>query len=126
MSERVRTVLIVEDDHDLRDSMRLVCEADGLRAESAANGLEAIERLQAMAPPDVILLDLMMPVMNGWQLHAWLVAQGPPLARVPVLLLSAVADLDAAGRELRAAGHVAKPITRAKLMAALERVFAGR
>jgi CheY-like chemotaxis protein len=59
-------VLIVEDDADLRDMMAQMLSLEGFETATAANGQEALEYLHATANPEVILLDLMMPVMDGW------------------------------------------------------------
>src|SRR5438128_513477 len=65
------TVLLVEDDFDLRDALVPILEYDGHRVVSAANGKEALDRLHAMpAAPSLILLDLMMPVMGGEEFRA--------------------------------------------------------
>ena len=59
-------VLVVDDDPDIRETTRLVLEYTGYRVSTAANGAEALERLRGGAAHCVILLDLMMPVMDGW------------------------------------------------------------
>ncbi len=61
-----RNILIVEDDCDIRETEREVLEVEGFDVQTASNGLEAIEAL-AHSNPCLIMLDLMMPVMNGWQ-----------------------------------------------------------
>lgn len=82
------TVLLVDDDFDLRDALVPILEYEGHRVVSAANGQEALDRLQSMAPPSVILLDLMMPVMNGEEFRAEQL-RDPRLASIPVVVLSA-------------------------------------
>lgn len=62
-----RNVLIVEDDEDIRASMREVLEFEGYTVFEAEHGKEALEVLAKMDEPCVVLLDLMMPVMNGWE-----------------------------------------------------------
>lgn len=86
-------VLVVEDDDDTRDSLEDLLGHAGYGVLAAANGAAALSLLraapQARNPPcDLVILDLMMPVMNGWDFHARLKAN-PRLAHVPVLLLSA-------------------------------------
>jgi CheY-like chemotaxis protein len=93
-------VLIVEDDADLREMMAQLLTLEGFRAETAANGRDALDYLEKGAHPDVILLDLMMPVMDGWEFRRRQ-SQNPALARVPVVVLSALdqsraADIDGA------------------------------
>jgi CheY-like chemotaxis protein len=81
-------VLVVEDDLDTRDLICEVLREDGYPVSSAANGIEALEVLDHDARPSLILLDLMMPVMNGWELLE-VRAGRPELASIPVLVLSA-------------------------------------
>ena len=82
-------VLIVEDDEDLRDMMAQMLTIEGFEAATAANGREALDYLHSTAKPSVILLDLMMPVMDGWEFRRQQKAD-PELAPVPVIVLSAL------------------------------------
>ena len=93
-------VLIVEDDADLREMMAQLLSLEGFQTATVANGREALEYLHRSDSPEVILLDLMMPVMDGWEFRRHQQAD-PALARVPVIVLSALdqnrtADVDAA------------------------------
>ncbi len=81
-------ILVVDDDDALRGEICRVLENEGFQVMEAINGLHALAQLETVARPDLIILDLMMPVMNGWDFHARLKAN-PKLAHVPVLLLSA-------------------------------------
>jgi DNA-binding response OmpR family regulator len=83
-------VLIVEDDADLREMMAQLLTLEGFKAATVANGREALEYLHANDhKPDVILLDLMMPVMDGWEFRRKMQAD-PDVADVPVIVLSAL------------------------------------
>ena len=82
-------VLIVEDDEDLRDMMAQMLTIEGFEAATVANGREALDYLHATGKPNVILLDLMMPVMDGWEFRRRQKAD-PELAPVPVIILSAL------------------------------------
>ncbi len=88
-----RTILCVEDDPDILHYMTLVLEEEGYRVLQAANGRIAYDLLRRLPPaeyPDCILLDLMMPEMNGRELLARLQAERPgDLARIPVILVTA-------------------------------------
>jgi CheY-like chemotaxis protein len=81
-------VLIVEDDLDTRRMMQEFLELEGYAVVTAGNGLEALERLREWRPC-VILLDLMMPVMDGFTFRAHQL-QDPDLATIPVLCISAI------------------------------------
>jgi len=92
-------VLIVEDDVELRDMMAQLLTLEGFVATTVANGREALEYLRRGDRPDIILLDLMMPVMDGWEFRRKQQSD-PALATVPVVVLSALdhrraADVDA-------------------------------
>jgi CheY-like chemotaxis protein len=82
-------VLVVEDDTDTRDLIAEVLREDGYRVVVAAHGRDALIAVHELdVPPSIILLDLMMPVMNGWQFLEER-THDPALATVPVLVLSA-------------------------------------
>lgn len=61
-----RSILIIEDEKAIRETFRLALEMEGYQVNEASNGKEGLEALSTMPRPCVILLDLMMPVMNGW------------------------------------------------------------
>ena len=82
-------VLIVEDDADLREMMAQLLLLEGFDAQTVANGREALEYLNQGNVPDVILLDMMMPVMDGWEFRREQ-QRDPELAGVPVIVLSAL------------------------------------
>ncbi len=82
-------ILLAEDDQDLREAMVDTLNDAGYTVEAVGNGLDALEWLEtAVAPPKLILLDLMMPVMDGWQFLDER-QRTPRVAAVPVVVLSA-------------------------------------
>jgi CheY-like chemotaxis protein len=109
-------VLIVEDDDDMRESLQALLERKGFAVTSASNGLEALEQLRDGVRPGIILLDLMMPVMDGWELQREL-AKDPALATIPVALLSGVAHLTNEAHTLGAVACFTKPVDLARLYA---------
>jgi two-component system, sensor histidine kinase and response regulator len=86
-----RNVLVVEDDDAIRETVVDVLRDDGYSVTAATNGAEALELLARDPPPCVVLLDLMMPVMTGWELVDRMRAS-EALAQVPVVVTSAAAD----------------------------------
>jgi CheY-like chemotaxis protein len=101
-------VMVIEDDFAIRESLRELLEDQGYRVMWAANGKEALARLRAGHAPKLILLDLMMPVMDGTE---FLRAQrlDPELAPIPVVVISADHGLEQKIRGLPADGYLAKP-----------------
>jgi CheY-like chemotaxis protein len=81
-------VLVVDDDHDTREMIERFLEMEGFAVRTAPNGEAALVSLQRDGRPSVILLDLMMPVMNGWQFREAQQRQ-PQLADIPVVVVSA-------------------------------------
>jgi CheY-like chemotaxis protein len=106
------SVLIVEDDEDLRDSMASSLRDAGFEVAVASHGLEALARLRSEARPGVILLDLMMPEMNGWELMATLQAD-PALRGIPILVMTASGLTPSSER---ACAVLKKPFSEARLV----------
>jgi len=100
-------VLIVEDDEDLRDMMAQMLIIEGFVAATVANGQEALAYLRTAPRPNIILLDLMMPVMDGWEFRRRQQAD-PEIADVPVVVLSALDPARAA--VVDAAAFLKKPL----------------
>jgi CheY-like chemotaxis protein len=114
-------VLIVEDDPDMRESMESVLTYAGHSIAAVADGVEALSWLSGDRPhPCVIVLDLMMPGMNGFELRSRLRAD-PVLSAIPVLVLTGAGNLaDRKGAELQAE-ILRKPIDLKDLLAAIHR-----
>jgi CheY-like chemotaxis protein len=115
------TILVIEDDAGIADAIASMLEDHGYGVLVAANGKDGMEKLRAAEPrPDLILLDLMMPVMDGWEFRA---AQrsDPKLADVPVVLLSANVDVGPAANELAAVSWLKKPVDLGALLHAVQR-----
>lgn len=112
-----KTVLLVEDDPDLHDVARAVLEDLGYSVLSAINGKVAIERLSGNPSLLAIILDLSMPVMNGWEFLAWAELH---LGSVPVIVTSAAVDCaEAKRRHRRVVACLRKPFSIEELDRAL-------
>lgn len=114
-------VMIVEDDTDIREALTQILEDEGYRVASAGNGLDAIGLLRGRERPCLILLDLMMPVMNGWQFRTEQ-QRDTALADIPVVIISADG---AARRETVASGvqgFLQKPIELDELLEVVSRL----
>jgi CheY-like chemotaxis protein len=114
------TILVVEDDHEIREAMETLLEELGYRVLTAADGRQAMQLLARIDGtsdrPRVIVLDLMMPVMNGWEVLTAL-QETPSLAGIPVLVISAFSD-QAPKEGVRAV--LRKPVPVDRLLAAIE------
>ena len=103
-------ILIVDDDLDTGEAMSELLAYQGFDVALAPDGERALEALRrAETLPDVILLDLMMPVMNGWQFRKALL-DDPQLAAVPVIVVTASWASDSQLSQLRAAALFRKPV----------------
>jgi CheY-like chemotaxis protein len=103
------TILIVDDDIDIREAMCMVLEHGGYRTIAAANGAEALRVLDGGPTIDLILLDMMMPVMDGWAFRT-AQAQGPAFASIPVVVLTGDGRAAAKAAAISAAGYLKKPL----------------
>lgn len=111
-----KSILIVDDDFDIREMMAQVLEDEGYRPVAVANGREALEYLRRSPDrPSLILLDLMMPVMNGWEFRNEQ-KKDPLLASIPVVVVSA----NCRDQSIDAAGLMKKPIQLRTLLSTIE------
>lgn len=113
-------VLIVEDDTDLRETLSQILTDEGYRVWSAEHGRAALECLRDGSKTCLILLDLTMPVMNGWQFRAEQ-REDPDLAQIPVVVISAGANLADQVIPLGIQDYIRKPIQLGQLLATVGR-----
>jgi CheY-like chemotaxis protein len=125
MNASTTTILVIDDDQDIREMVGLVFEIRGHRALLAADGGEAFDLLHRGVVPDVILLDIMMPGMNGVDFMRTLKSD-PNLADIPVVVLSGDASARKTATQLAAAACLSKPIDVDRLLEAVERVATRR
>jgi CheY-like chemotaxis protein len=112
-------ILVVDDDGDLADALcEVLCDA-GYQVASAGNGFEALRALGDQPLPDLILLDLMMPIMDGYSFRQLQLAD-PRLAVVPTIAMSA-GPIDGRIHEMRLTAWMPKPVSVAALIGAVER-----
>jgi len=116
-------ILVVEDDELLRETLAEVLVDDGHEVRTAENGADALAELESW-DPQLIVLDLMMPVMDGFAFRDEQLRRG--LGHdVPVLVLSAVRNLDASADRLGAAACIAKPFRLEDVLASVETLLDG-
>jgi two-component system response regulator MprA len=102
-------VLIVDDDPLTRESLAHLLDAAGYQAACASDGLDALDYLRHHPRPNLILVDLMMPKMNGWVFRMQQ-QMDPNLASIPTVIVSGKAEAECAARYLEAAGYIEKPM----------------
>ena len=113
-------ILIVEDDRDIREFLGELLQAEGYSVVLAANGNQARERLESPPLPSLILLDLMMPELDGWALSKELKCV-EELARIPVILVSGLSDVRHEADSLNAIGYLRKPFDMDNLLELIEK-----
>jgi signal transduction histidine kinase len=118
----VRRILLAEDDEDTSELVRSVLEEAGYSVETCRNGQEALDRLRE-DPADLVVLDLMMPVMDGWEFRA-LQRNDRSIAEIPVVVITADASAKAAA--VHAESYVKKPFGAGDIVNAVERVLLER
>ena len=114
------SILVVEDDQDVREAMVQVLESEGYVAVPAGDGEEAVDRLRDGLEPCLILLDLMMPRMDGWQ---FIEHQRQQQSSIPIVVVSAYGS----GEQVRATGiaeYMRKPVDIDALLALVARFCA--
>ena len=114
-------ILVVDDDADLRECLQLMLTSMGFEVTSAANGQEALDDMEGH-DPDLILLDMKMPVMDGWEFCRALEGRD---ARPPIVVLTAAPDPAAWAAEAHADGWLGKPFEYADLEAIVRKFAAG-
>jgi len=117
-----RLILVVDDDPDILQTLALCLSTEGYRVMMASNGQEALGILSKERPA-CILLDLMMPVMDGWQFVAELEKRG--LRSAPLLILSADRSVQGHAMKLRADAFLAKPFDLDELLGKVHQLTGG-
>jgi CheY-like chemotaxis protein len=103
-----KTIMVIDDDVDLREAVLEALEEEGYHTIGYGNGRDALEGLRRQDRPDLILLDLMMPTMNGWQFRAEQM-QDAGLATIPVVVMTASRQFDPGS--IDALEYVQKPLS---------------
>lgn len=108
------SVLVVEDDIDLRESLEEVLEQEGFAVRTASCGASALSALSEADRPDLLVLDLMLPGMDGFQLRREMQAN-PALRHIPVIIATAMPEANRMHESLQASAYLEKPFDLEKL-----------
>jgi two-component system chemotaxis response regulator CheY len=108
-----KRILIVDDDESIRDMIEIVLSAEGYAVRTAPHGQAALELVEE-APPTLILLDMRMPVLDGWGFAR--VYRQRPGPHAPIVVLTAARDAAARAAEIQADGYLGKPFNLGELL----------
>ncbi len=114
----MRKVLVVDDDQGIRELVATALSEEGYEVSGAADGAEALDRI-AETQPDLILLDMRMPVMDGWEFARRY--RSVPAPHAPIVIVTAALDVAKDAKEIGADGFLAKPFQLDELVALVER-----
>ncbi|HWC65466.1 MAG TPA: response regulator [Thermoanaerobaculia bacterium] len=118
---RRKTVLVVEDDPDSREVFSELLRGQGYQVVSVPSGRAAIAYLRDQERPSVILLDMLMPEMDGWQFRR--AQQGDPrIAGIPVVVVSALKAVENSAKRFGAVAFLGKPVSPDDLIGTISRV----
>ena len=101
-----KSILVVEDNIDIQESLKTTLELEGFNVFTADNGREALDKLEVIPTPCLILLDLMMPVMNGWEFVEE-INKDIMLSSIPIVVVTAIGD---SSKSPKTDGYIPKPI----------------
>jgi len=117
-----KTVLVIEDDPDSREVFSELLRAEGHRVVAVGSGAAGMAYLRSQETPSVILLDMLMPEMDGWQFRRAQQAD-PDLARIPVVVVSALKAVERSAIRFGAAAFLGKPVAPETLVGTIARVI---
>lgn len=115
-------VLVIDDEPTIRETVALALGSEDIPVQVAGDGAEALRILRDGYRPDVILLDLMMPGMNGWEFRREQQAD-PAIADIPVVVFSGAGEADLHARQMGAHASLSKPVTLEMLVGTVRRFF---
>jgi len=115
-----RRILLIDDNFVTREMMTLILASEGFRVSTASNGAEALARMRSSEPPDLILLDLSMPVMDGC---TFCQEHKEALGSIPIMVISGMSDVAEKAALLGARCYVQKPIDGMELLDKIRHCF---
>jgi CheY-like chemotaxis protein len=110
MSVPKKPVLVIEDDTEIREALSDILSSEGYTVHTANNGQEGLDYLKTQRQkPGIIILDLMMPIMDGWHFRNHQL-QDPDLAKIPVVIITADGNASQKAKAMNATAGLKKPI----------------
>jgi CheY-like chemotaxis protein len=122
-SKESHPVLVIEDDTEIREALKEILESEGYQVRTATNGQEGLDYLKSSATkPGIIVLDLMMPVMDGWHFRNHQL-QDPDFAKIPVVVITADGNAAQKAKAMNAAAGLKKPIDLDRFLTTIEELI---
>jgi len=118
-STNQKIILVVEDDEEILSSVKMFLELEGYKVLIAPNGFEAMNILKTTGIPNLILLDMKMPIMNGWEFAIEFLDKHDHNA--PIVVMTAAADAEERAKDIHAIGWLAKPFDLDVLLAKVKK-----
>lgn len=116
-------VLVIEDDTEIREALKEILESEGYAVRTATNGQEGLDYLKSSATkPGIIVLDLMMPVMDGWHFRNHQL-QDPDFAKIPVVVITADGNAAQKAKAMNATAGLKKPIDLDRFLMTIEELI---
>ncbi len=115
-------VLVIDDDVDILETIQMVLEGSGYEVLTAQSGLDALDLLRAGKPVRLILLDMMMPTMSGWEFRE-AQQRDPAIANIPVVVMTGDSRVTDKAATVGAAGYIRKPMNVDMLQSTIARFF---
>lgn len=125
MSEENRSILVVDDDEDCRSMVRTILEDKGFEVTTGCNGVEAVEIMEEIDEPALIILDIMMPEMNGYQVVERM-KLNPKLQNIPIMMVTAKAsdeDVIEGYKTYAVDYYITKPFNTRQLLAGIKLIL---
>ncbi len=113
-------VLVIDDNANIREALAIALGLEGYAVETATDGLDALQKLHAGLRPDLVVSDMMMPVMNGFAFRQAMLSD-PTLPSIPFIAYSAVTDPNETAQHLHADACLYKPANVAQIAAIVHR-----
>lgn len=110
----MKTVMVIEDDTDIRTSLKEILELQGYDVLTAENGLDALSVLKGSAKPNLILLDMKMPIMDGWEFAEKFHKTYDN--STPIVVVTAAADAEQRAKDIHATGWISKPFEMGEML----------
>lgn len=117
----MNTILVVENEDDILFALTILLERDGYAVRTAQNGAVALETLEKHGLPDLILLDMSMPIMDGWEFSR--VLDEKYKNKPPVVIMTAAADAGKRAKDIGAADWIGKPFVLKNLLELIKKTL---